>query len=118
MSADAVLDYLEHLPRTSAYHSAVAQDEELAAELADKPQPELGPPPLTEFGPEVQVLAELRDLIAALLAVTVKANNGKPHKPKPYPRPVTALQRVRRKQRYLSHQALVDRVKARQTPDG
>lgn len=117
MSADAVLDYLEHLPRTSAYHSAVAQDEELAAKLADKPLPEPGPPPLTEFGPDVQVLAELRDITAALLAVTLKANGGKPQKPKPYPRPVTAVQRVRRKQRYRSHQALVDRVKARRKPD-
>ena len=110
LSADAILDYLKHLPRTSAYHQALAQDEELAARLANEPQSKPGPPPLTEFGPDVQVLAELRDLAAALLAVTVKAHGGKPSKVKPYPRPETALQRARRRARFQQHRSVVARV--------
>jgi hypothetical protein len=111
LSADAVLDFLDHLPRTSAYHTAVAEDEDLAKRLATEPPPPSNrPPPLSEFGPEVQVLAELRDLIANLIAVTVKAHGGKPSKVKPYPRPETAVQRERRRRRLQQHRALVARV--------
>lgn len=110
VSAQEILDYLEHLPRTSAYHTAVAEDEELAERLATEPPPPSRPPPLREFGPEVQALAEVRDLLANLIAVTVKAHGGKPPKVKPYPRPETALQRSRRRRRLHQHRALVDRV--------
>lgn len=110
LTAEAFLDYLRHLPRTSAYHQALAQDEDLAERLANDPDSKPGPPPLTEFGPEVQVLAELRDLVAALIAVTVKAHGGKPSKTKPYPRPETAIQRARRRARFRQHQSVVARV--------
>lgn len=113
LSADAVLDYLEHLPSTSAYHAAIAEDEDLAQELIDRGEDAPGkprPPRLTEWGPDVQVLAEVRDLLANLLAVTVKAHGGKPSKIPAYPRPVTALQRVKRRARMLAHSELVRRV--------
>lgn len=110
LSADAILDFLAHLPRTSEYHAALADDEELAARLADEPPQPVGSPPLTEFSPEVQVLAEVRDLLAAQLAVLVKVNGGKPAKVKPYPRPVTALQRMRLRARFSRHRDLVKRV--------
>src|SRR5690606_26219585 len=60
--------------------------------------------------PDVQVMAEVRDLLASLLAVTVKAHGGKPPKPTPYPRPETALQRVKRRVRFARHSELVRRV--------
>lgn len=113
LSADAILDFLEHLPSTSAYHSAVADDEDLAREILDGGEggdQAPRPPRLSEFGPEVQALAEIRDVLASLLAVTVKANGGKPSKAKPYPRPVTALQRVKRRARMVAHSDLVRRV--------
>lgn len=110
LTAEALLDYLRHLPRTSAYHQALAQDEELAEKLANDPDSKPGPPPLTEFGPDVQVLAELRDLVASLIAVTIKAHGGKPSKVKPYPRPDTAIQRARRRARFRQHQSVVARV--------
>lgn len=117
VSAQEILDYLEHLPRTSAYHTAIAEDEDLAKRLAAEPPPPSNrPPPLSEFGPEVQVLAELRDLIAHLIAVTVKAHGGKPTKVKPYPRPETAVQRERRWRRLQQHRALADRVLPRRRP--
>lgn len=107
------MDFLEHLPSTSAYHAALAQDEELAGELVesgDEQAVKPRPPDLTEWGPDVQVLAEVRDLLASLLAVTVKANGGKPPKPTPYPRPETALQRVKQRVRFARHSELVRRV--------
>lgn len=110
LPAEAILDYIEHLPSTSAYAAAVADDEELAEQYADTDLPPPGPPRLTEWSPEVQVMAEVRDLLAAAVAVLVKANGGTPRKTKPYPRPVTALQRVRRRVRHLRHNELVKRV--------
>lgn len=110
LSADAVLDFLRHLPSTSAYSAALAEDEDLAKELLDEPETPPRPPRLTEFGPEVQALAEVRDLLAAVLTVLVKANGGKPQRPKPYPRPVTALQRLKTRMRYSRHRDLVRRV--------
>jgi hypothetical protein len=111
MSATEVLDYLEHLPRTSAYHSAVADDEELARQLVAQGEPsDPRPPRLAEFSPEVQVLAEVRDLLATLIGVQVARAGKKPKKVKPYPRPESALERVRRRERYSHHRALVGRL--------
>ena len=110
LSAEAVLDFLKHLPSTSAYYAALAEDEELARDLLDKPTPPARPPRLTEFGPDVRVLAEIRDLQTSILAVLIKANGGKPQKTKPYPRPVTALQKLRQRVKYSRHKDLVRRV--------
>lgn len=113
LSAQAVLDYIEHLPRTSAYHSAVADDDELAEQLADQPDGRSTTPRLAEFSPEVQVLAEVRDLLASLIGVQIARAGKKPKKIKPYPRPVSALDRVRQRRRYATHRSLVDRLKPR-----
>lgn len=110
LSAEAILDFLEHLPSTSAYNAALADDEDLAREMLEQPEPPARPPRLTEFGPDVRVLAEIRDLQASILAVLIKANGGKPQKTKPYPRPVTALQKMRRRVKYSRHMDLVRRV--------
>lgn len=113
LDAQTVLDLVEHLPSTSAYHAAVAEDEELAQELIDRGEDTPArprPPRLTEWGPDVQVLAEIRDLLADLRAITIKVNGGKPGKVKPYPRPETALQRVKRRARAVAHSELVRRV--------
>lgn len=93
LTARAILDHLDHLPRTSAYHCAVAADEELAAQVAasdEVPKPSKTPP-LSEYTPEVEALRDIQDILDQTLRVLVKVNNGKPGKHKPYPRPVTAL---------------------------
>jgi len=111
LTAHEVLDYLEHLPRTSAYHSAVADDEELAEQLAEQGTGAPSRPPLlAEFSPEVQVMAEVRDLLATLIGVQVARAGKKPQKVKPYPRPESALERVRRRQQYANHRTLVGRL--------
>jgi hypothetical protein len=113
LSARAVLDYLEHLPRTSAYHSAIAEDEELATELAKLPEQKPSPPRLAEFSPELQALAEIRDLLATLINVQIARAGKRPSKVKPYPRPISAVERIRKRQQYQTHQSLVDRLTAR-----
>lgn len=120
LSAEKILDCLEHLPRTSAYKCAVAEDEDLAREVAaditsadDLPKPSKTPP-MREWSPEVEALRDLQDVLDQTLRVLVKANGGKPGKHRPYPRPVTALSRAirsaRQKLRYERHRSLVDRV--------
>lgn len=113
LPAQAVLDFLDHLPSTSAYHAAIAEDEELAQDLLDRGEGGSSrprPPRLTEWGPDVEVMAEVRDLLADLLTVTIKAHGGKPSKIPAYRRPETALQRVKRRARMVAHSDLVRRV--------
>lgn len=110
LDARTFLDYVEHLPRTSAYHSAIADDEELAVQMLGEDTPSTSTPRLAEFSPEVQVLAEVRDLLASLIGVQIARAGKKPKKIKPYPRPESAMERVRRRQRYTTHRSLVDRL--------
>lgn len=110
LDARTFLDYVEHLPRTSAYHTAIAEDEELALQMLGEEEPGRSTPRLAEFSPEVQVMAEVRDLIASLIGVQIARAGKKPKKIKPYPRPESALERVRRRQRYATHRGLVDRL--------
>lgn len=110
LSAQAVLDYVEHLPRTSAYHSAIADDDDLAAQLIDEDMPSSSSPRLSEFSPEVQALAEIRDLLASLIGVQIARAGKKPKKIKPYPRPVSAIERARKHRQYATHRSVVDRL--------
>lgn len=81
MSADACWDLLMHLPPDSALMSALAADPEFAGDA------EPGPPQMTEFGPQVQALAGIYDLLAALLSTVAGLGGGTPPKIPPYPRP-------------------------------
>lgn len=110
LDARTFLDYVEHLPRTSAYHSAIADDEELAARMLDEDTPSSSTPRLAEFSPEVQVMAEVRDLLASLIGVQIARAGKKPKKIKPYPRPESALERIRRRQQYANHRTIVGRL--------
>lgn len=67
-------------------------------------------PRFAEFSPEVQVLAEIRDLIASLIGVQIARAGKTPKKIKPYPRPESAFERLRRRERYAAHRSLVSRL--------
>lgn len=90
------LTLIDHLPRTSAFASAVAQDDELAAELGDPPKFN-HTPPLTEWTPEVQALAAVVDRLAEVANAVFASGGGKPSRARPYPRPVTAFDRAQTK---------------------
>lgn len=68
---------------------------------------------MSTWSPEVAMLADLIDAVNALKAVTISANSAKGAKKpdlKPYPRPGTMLEKVRREQRRKAHEDLVARV--------
>ena len=89
------LTLIDHLPRTSAFAAAVAQDDELAETV--EPPKASHTPPLTEWTPEVQALAAVVDRLAEVANAVFASGGGKPSRARPYPRPVTAFDRVRAK---------------------
>jgi hypothetical protein len=113
MSPRTLLNLIEHLPRTSAYQQALANDDEVAAAaMADEPSSR-NDLPLSEFSPEVEALASVVDRLGEVTAVLINANGGKAKPPKPYPRPVTAWDRVRARR----HQDAYEGLKAVLFPD-
>lgn len=111
-----LLSAVDHLPRNSHYAEAVANDEEHALMLAEvmgnQPKGEYRPP-MSTWSPEVAMLADLIDAVNGVRGVLVAANRKPgtaPPEIKPYPRPGTMLEKVRREQRRRRHEELVARV--------
>jgi hypothetical protein len=94
-----LLNLIEHLPRTSAFAEAVAEDDELADETVKHLNPDSRRTmPVSEYGPAVELLAAIYDRLGQQITATVAAAGAKrPPKPKPFPRPVTAIERARRR---------------------
>jgi hypothetical protein len=95
----------------------VADDEELAELQATGNAPAGAPVvPMTEYSPEAERLSALIDVMRELLSLEIGKATRKKVKPvKPYPRPVTAAQRVARRRKYekfldLRKRLLGDRV--------
>lgn len=116
-----LLDLIDHLPGWSWYASAVFNDEEHAAMLAEsmKSQEEsgekpTGAPPQHHWTPEVQAITTLTDAVNQITYVTSAANGGKPSPPKPMPRPLSplekALKRAQHERRQAAHESLVARL--------
>ncbi|MCO6011410.1 hypothetical protein NE236_41320 [Actinoallomurus purpureus] len=99
---------IDGLPSNSHYIAAMADDEELAAQSTEDPQPR--PPRLTEWSPEVQAIIAGVDRLGELIRVLIAANGGTPPQIPAYPRPVTAADRLKQRRRLERHQALVARV--------
>lgn len=109
LSAAAVLDFIDWLPRHSAYHTMLSEDDELAEAIlnADDEPDKASPPRLTEFGTVEEKLAEISDGVRVLTAVVANWGSGKKIKPpKPSPRPVTAAQRMRARHAREQHEWL------------
>lgn len=105
VSVDEAWDLLMHAPRDSPLTAAIADDPEFA-----QPGAKVRAPRLTEFSPEVEVLASVHDLLGSLLSVVVSLGGGKPPKVTPYRRPVTAGQVAERAQARREHRELVYRL--------
>lgn len=112
MACDALLDYIDHLPSDSAFTAAIAEDVEYAEMLLESEgeQPSAAPPRMTEFGPQVRALAVIADKISYLANIQIARAGKPPPKLEPYPRPVTAIERVRRKRTQQRHRALVSQL--------
>lgn len=90
------LTLIDHLPRTSAYAQALAQDDELA-EADESAGPRVIS--LTEWSPEVEALAVVVDRLADVANCIIGTAGGRPSRVAPYPRPVTAFDRARARRR-------------------
>lgn len=112
----ALLEYIDGLPSYSRLAAAMAEDEEAAEQLlaangGQMPKP--GPPPLTEYTPEVARLDNVVDRLGEVMGAVIGGAGGKPPKIKPAPRPVTALSRVRDRIADAHHNAVVELVAER-----
>lgn len=94
-----LLNLVDHLPRTSHYQDALAQDDEIHEGHVTPPPGQPKSPPLTEFSPEVEVLTAAVDRLGEVINAVLAAAGGKPKPVRPYPRPVTAVDRRRARER-------------------
>lgn len=106
---------LDRLPASSAYVEARANDPELAEILASEPEDNRPSyPALSEFGPDVAMLANISDLLGSVVANLEALRGAKPHKPRTTPRPLTGIQRARAARERRKHDDLVSEVQAAQ----
>lgn len=98
LTVDELANLIDHLPRTSAYQDALAHDEEMASTITGQP-PEPKPPRLTEFGPDIEILAAIHDRLGELGNAVIAAGGGTPRTLRPWVRPVTAFDRIRAERR-------------------
>lgn len=103
------MNLIDHLPSDSYFAEALSQDEELAEQLADRPESDRKER-VSEWSPLRAELVAIVERLESLQATIIATSGGKPSRPKPRPRPETALDRVRRQQRYAKHRSLVDRL--------
>lgn len=78
--------------------------------IATMPEPKHHQRPLREWSPELEALAVVSDRLLDVLNVLLVVNGNDPADIKRISRPVTAIERVREKQRRTAHEALVARV--------
>lgn len=83
VTPDEVWDCITHLPRDSATQAAIYADPQFAA-ADDGPVPE---PTLAEYSPEVEALAAVHDVLAAILAHLSSLTSKSPVRLEPYRRP-------------------------------
>lgn len=83
LTPDECWDFITHLPRDSATQAAIYADPEFAVD-DDGPGPE---PTLAEFSPEVEAIAAVHDVLAAILANLSSLTSKRPVKLNPYRRP-------------------------------
>jgi hypothetical protein len=104
-----ILNVIGRLPRNSHYKSAMALDEELAR---DAPDPVgVYRPPLTEWSPEREALADVVDSLRVLPAVIAASAGAKGMTvPDPTPRPETAYQRVLAERAKAPARRAIDRI--------
>lgn len=89
----------------------MAEDEVLAGHLLDQPPSETpAQRRWSEFGIQVELLAAIFDRLAEIPNAIAASNGAKPRKVPPYPRPVTAIEKVRERRRRLKHTQVVARV--------
>ncbi|MFF5793677.1 hypothetical protein ACFY5D_16650 [Paeniglutamicibacter sp. NPDC012692] len=106
-----LLALIDGLPAHSRYMEAYLNDEEIATAILDSGQSEASGdyhPPLSSWTPELAMLTEIKDTLAASIATQVGVAGGKAKNPKPSPRPVTAIDRIKEQRSREAQQQIVD----------
>lgn len=93
----ALIDYINGLPSASRLSAAVLNDPEMAAELAFQEPTGRWSPPVNEWDLDTVLLAEVLDRLGEVVAATASLGGAKPKRRKPFPRPETEVDRVRRR---------------------
>lgn len=106
-----LLNYIDRLPSASHFIRALSEDDEYAeaviASRGDRDEPYA--PALSEWTPEVDLLARISDGIGSLIAMYSSAH-GSTVRPAPAPRPRTAFERVRARMAMTRHTKLAAKV--------
>lgn len=91
-----LIDFIDMLPAASRLNEAIAMDPEMAALMIDLPAPdEPWSPRVSENTLVTTILMDISDGIKTLQQTSIAVAGGKPAKVKPFPRPRTAVDRLR-----------------------
>lgn len=92
----ALLELLDMLPRACRLNEALAQDPELAAAMAELPEPkDTWRPSIAENNLTAMTMALVLDAVKDLKQTIIASVGGKPSAVKPFPTPRTALQKYK-----------------------
>ena len=105
-----LLNIIDGLPRNWAFVEAVTSDEEWAETVLKHPQPPAPARVMSQWSPELEMLTNVYDRLGELIQVVAASHGGKPRRVPAAPRPVTALDRVRRRRARQQHLRLVAQV--------
>lgn len=96
---EALEDYIGQLPTASRFHEAYMNDPEIAEMLAGQEASEQKwHPRLSEFDLHATLQREILEVMKGVRSAIVVGNGGRPGTNKPFPGPVTEVDRVRKRQ--------------------
>lgn len=96
-------ELLGQLPQASRFWAALMDDEEYAEQIAEASQyadgdePPSWAPAYRDYTALYQLVTQVHDAIGQVSYTVAAVQGAKPKKPKPFPRPVTAIERARSK---------------------
>lgn len=94
----ALLEYIDMLPTASRFNEALANDPELADELAMRPKPkEPWSPRVSEYDLNATMLAHLLSISQGIQQAIIASAGGRPKAPKPFPAPYTEVDKARKR---------------------
>lgn len=91
----------------------MATDDELAELWIDQELPEFEPR-FSESGPMIELLRAIYDRLGLVINATVAVSGNKTLKLEPYPRAVSAIERIRERQTQRTRELFVQRLRALQ----
>lgn len=95
---EALLDLIDQLPTASRLNEAIVNDPDRARELALQPlSTDPWSPRVSEFNLMATMLRHVIGELAGIQAAVIASAGGTPHQHKPFPSPITEVDRARAK---------------------